>query len=122
MPSGEQRIFQPDSRGSDYFDQPGDHGILTKADDGTFTLQETNGEIEAFNANGTLDYIQDTNGNRITAGYIGNPAHRPHRLVRGFPDDHLQCRRPDRISRQLRRPNGRLQLRLGRPPDLGHRV
>ena len=69
MPSGEQRIFQPDSRGSDYFDQPGDYGILTEGTGGTFTLQETDGQIEAFNANGTLDYIQDTNGNRITAGY-----------------------------------------------------
>ena len=67
--SGKQRIFQPDSRGSDYFATPGDHGILTKGSGGTFVLQETNGQIEAFNANGTLNYIQDTNGNRITAGY-----------------------------------------------------
>ena len=29
MPGGSQRIFQPDSRGSDYFDQPGDYGVLT---------------------------------------------------------------------------------------------
>ena len=72
MPSGGQRVFQPDSRpGSDYFDQPGDYGILTKGTGGTFTLQETNGQIEAFNADGTLNYIEDTNGNRITAGYIG---------------------------------------------------
>ena len=42
-----------------------------KGPGGTFTLQETDGQIEAFNANGTLDYIQDTNGNRITAGYTG---------------------------------------------------
>jgi RHS repeat-associated protein len=69
MPTGEQRTFQPDSRGSDYFDQPGDYGILTEGSGGTFSLQETNGQIEVFNANGTLDYIQDTNGNRITAGY-----------------------------------------------------
>ena len=69
MPSGEQRIFQPDSRGSDYFDQPGDYGILTKGTGGTFSLQETDGEIEEFNADGTLAYIRDTNGNRITAGY-----------------------------------------------------
>ncbi len=69
MPTGDQRIFQPDSRGSDYFDQPGDHGILTEGTGGTFTLQETDGEVEAFNANGTLNYVQDTDGNRITAGY-----------------------------------------------------
>jgi YD repeat-containing protein len=69
MPGGEQRVFQPDSRGSDYFNQPGDYGILTEGTGGTFSLQETNGQIEEFNANGTLDYIQDTNDNRITAGY-----------------------------------------------------
>ena len=43
MPTGEQRIFQPDSRGSDYFSQPGDHGILTQGTGGTFTLQESDG-------------------------------------------------------------------------------
>ena len=72
MPSGDQRIFQPDSRGSDYFDEPGDNGILTEGTGGTFTLQESNGQIEAFNANGTLNFIQDTDGNRITAGYTGS--------------------------------------------------
>ncbi len=72
MPGGEQRVFQPDSRGSDYFDQPGDNGVLTKSAGGAFTLQEADGEIEQFNANGTLDYLQDTNGNRITAGYTGS--------------------------------------------------
>ena len=69
MPSGAERIFQPDSRGSDYFDQLGDHGTLAAGTGGTFTLQESDGQIEQFNADGTLDYIQDTNGNRITAAY-----------------------------------------------------
>ncbi len=78
MPGGEERVFQPDSRGSDYFDQPGDYGILTEGTGGTFTLQETDGEIEAFNADGTLNYIQDTDGNRITAGYTGGEPHQPH--------------------------------------------
>ncbi|MFI5460129.1 MAG: RHS repeat-associated core domain-containing protein [Isosphaerales bacterium] len=71
MPSGAERVFQPDSRGSDYFDQLGDHGTLAAGAGGTFTLQETNGQIEQFNADGTLDYIQDTTGNRITATYSG---------------------------------------------------
>ncbi len=69
LPTGQQRIFQPDSRGSDYFATPGDHGILIKGSGGTFVLQETNGQAESFNADGTLNYIQDSNGNRITAGY-----------------------------------------------------
>ncbi len=64
------RIFQPDSRpGGGYFDAPGDYGILTAGSGGTFTLQETDGQVEAFNADGTLNDIQDTDGNRITAGY-----------------------------------------------------
>ena len=71
MPSGVERIFQPDSRGADYFAEPGDEGILAQGAGGTFLLQESDGTIEAFNANGTLNYIQDTNGNRITAGYTG---------------------------------------------------
>ncbi len=70
MPDGSKRIFQPDSRGSDYFDQPGDYGVLTQTGGG-YSLQETDGQIEFFNDNGTLGYIQDTDGNRITAGYAG---------------------------------------------------
>ena len=112
MPSGEQRIFQPDSRGSDYFDQPGDYGVLTEGTGGTFTLQESDGQIEGFNANGTLDYIQDTDGNRITAGYTenqlisltdssGSIAH--HRVQRG---------RADLVGHQLDRPDTRIFVRF----------
>jgi YD repeat-containing protein len=68
-PSGSERIFQPDSRGSDYFSQPGDHGALTNNLDGTFTLSEADGTLTHFLADGQVDYVQDTNGNRITAGY-----------------------------------------------------
>ena len=68
MPNGARRVFQPDSRGSDYFDQPGDFGVFTKSGSG-YALDETNGQVEFFNADGTLGYVQDTNGNRITAGY-----------------------------------------------------
>ena len=90
MPSGEQRVFQPDSRGSDYFDQPGDYGILTEGAGGTFSLQETDGQIEEFNANGTLDYIQDTNGNRITAGYNRADCSAASPIRRRIPVDYLQ--------------------------------
>jgi YD repeat-containing protein len=68
-PSGSERIFQPDSRGSDYFSQPGDHGTLTNNFDGTFTLTEADGTQTHFLADGQVDYLQDTNGNRITAVY-----------------------------------------------------
>ena len=84
----------------------------------TFTLQETDGQIEPFNADGTLDYIQDTNGNRITAGLHQRPAHQPHRHLRRVADDRLQRGRPDRVGHQLRRPHGPLHLRRRRAPDL----
>jgi YD repeat-containing protein len=66
---GSQRIFQPDSRGSDYFALAGDHGTLTNNGDGTFTLTEADGTLSHFLPDGQVDYVQDTNGNRITAGY-----------------------------------------------------
>ena len=68
-PNGAIRRFQPDSRNSSYFDQPGDHGTLIHNSDGTFSVRELDGSLTHFLANGLVDYIQDTNGNRITAGY-----------------------------------------------------
>jgi YD repeat-containing protein len=63
-----ERRFQPDSRYQGrYFAQTGDPGVLHKASDGTFTLTETNGNLTHFHADGKLDFIQDINGNRITA-------------------------------------------------------
>jgi YD repeat-containing protein len=67
---GSQRRFQPDSRTtSSYFSEIGDTTTLTKAGDGTFTLTDDDGTMTHFRADGKLDYFQDTNGNRITAGY-----------------------------------------------------
>ncbi len=67
--NGSQRRFQPDSRGGGYIDDPGDHGILTILGAGSYALTETDGTVTAFRADGKIDYVQDTNGNRITAGY-----------------------------------------------------
>ncbi len=47
----------------------GDTGVLTETS-GAYRLTEQDGDITQFNADGTLDYVQDANGNRITAGYI----------------------------------------------------
>ena len=47
----------------------GDNGVLTKLSGGGYQLTETNGSSTVFNANGTLNYVQDSNGNRITATY-----------------------------------------------------
>ena len=66
---GAIRRFQPDSRNSGYFDQAGDHGTLIANPDGTFSLREIEGSLTHFLAGGRVDYVQDTNGNRITAGY-----------------------------------------------------
>lgn len=71
-PGGSQRRFQPDRRsGYGYFDQPGDYARLAALGGGLYTLTEQDGQVTAFNSDGTLHYVQDTNGNRITAGYTG---------------------------------------------------
>jgi RHS repeat-associated protein len=66
--NGSQRRFQPDLRGG-YFGQEGDHATLTQLASGGYTVTETSGRVTAFRPDGAIDYIQDTNGNRITAGY-----------------------------------------------------
>jgi YD repeat-containing protein len=72
-PNGLRREFQPDSRNAAHaFAQPGDHGTLITNGAGTFTLQETDGSQIHFLSDGQVDYIRDTNGNHITAGYTGN--------------------------------------------------
>jgi YD repeat-containing protein len=69
-PGGSERIFQPDSRSSHYFSEPGDTGNLA-ATSGGFTLTEASGQVTAFGADGKIDDVQDRNGNKITAGYTG---------------------------------------------------
>ncbi len=69
-PNGALRRFQPDRRpGGGYFAQSGDHGVLSQIPGGGYLLTELNGQVTAYNADGTLNYVQDTDGNRITAGY-----------------------------------------------------
>ncbi|MDB5391701.1 MAG: repeat protein, partial [Planctomycetaceae bacterium] len=66
------RIFQPDSRHSgQYFAQSGDPGILVKGSDGAYELTETDGQVTRFRADQTLEYVEDANGNRVTAGFTG---------------------------------------------------
>jgi RHS repeat-associated protein len=67
-PAGADRRFQPDSRGG-YFAQPGDYGTLTVAGNGDYLVRQQDGTVTAFLPGGPIDYVQDTNGNRITAGY-----------------------------------------------------
>ena len=74
-PGDAQRTFTPTGNGA-YLAEPGDYGVLTALPNGVFSLQEKDGTLTEFNpvSNGqaTLDYVQDTNNNRITAGYNTN--------------------------------------------------
>jgi RHS repeat-associated protein len=64
-------LYEPDSRTAGaYFSEIGDTSILTTITGG-YKRTNTDGTITTFNANGTLNYVQDTDGNRITAGYTG---------------------------------------------------
>jgi RHS repeat-associated protein len=67
---GSTRRFQPDLRGG-YFDEHGEPAALVSLG-GAFTLREENGLLTAFRTDGRLDYVEDTNGNRISAGYTGD--------------------------------------------------
>ena len=49
---------------------PGDYGQLTLAS-GAYRLTETDQTIWQFRADSLLDYVQDSNGNRITLAYTG---------------------------------------------------
>ena len=48
-----------------------DLGILTKVGD-VYQIKEFDGTVQRFLANGKLDFIQDTNGNKVTLGYTAN--------------------------------------------------
>jgi RHS repeat-associated protein len=64
---GTQRSFTRQSDGS-YAPSTGDYGTLVLGN-GVYTLTEPSGTITVFRADGQLDYIEDTNDNRITGQY-----------------------------------------------------
>ena len=63
-------MFAKDKTGA-YYGMPGDFATLTELG-GTFQLRQQTGAVISFRADGRLDYLQDTNGNRITAEYSGS--------------------------------------------------
>ena len=67
-PDGFNRWFRsmPDGR---YLASPGDYATLARDADGSFTLTEKGGFQYAFTSAGQLTYVQDSNGNRVTAAY-----------------------------------------------------
>ncbi len=64
---GSLLYFAKNSDGT-YTAAPGEYGALTLSS-GAYQYDATDGTTIAFNSNGSLDFEQDTNGNRITAGY-----------------------------------------------------
>jgi RHS repeat-associated protein len=69
-PAGGQQLFEPDNRTSGvYFSQPGDTSTLTADGSGGYLLTASDGTETDYTSAGPLNYMQDTNGNRITAGY-----------------------------------------------------
>jgi YD repeat-containing protein len=71
MPDGSERAFEPDSRSPAYFSQPGDTGTLTVLAGGAFTLRERRGFAYYFRSDGSLDHVEDTNGNQVKCDYAG---------------------------------------------------
>ncbi|MDB5307932.1 MAG: repeat-associated core domain protein [Gemmataceae bacterium] len=65
--AGFPRLFTRQADGG-FTAQPGDHGALTVTN-GQVQLREKDGTVMRFRADGRFDNEQDTNGNRITAGY-----------------------------------------------------
>ncbi len=64
---GSLLFFTKNSDGS-FARTPGEFGTLSLTS-GAYQYVQTDGTIIVFNTNGSLNYEQDTNGNRITAGY-----------------------------------------------------
>src|SRR5262249_53125648 len=54
-----------------YTSEPGDQGRITHNPDGSYDLREADGLLRHFRPDGKIDYLEDLNGNRITAQYTG---------------------------------------------------
>jgi len=65
------RYFYRDPNTALYLGFPGDFASLTK-ENNAFELRELGGGVTRFRADGSLDFIQDANGNRLSAGYTGD--------------------------------------------------
>src|SRR5262249_34451965 len=71
--SGAQRRFEPDRRRAGaYFPQPGNQAALAALPGGAFELREPDGLVTRFRSDGRVDFIEDLNGNRITAAWTGS--------------------------------------------------
>jgi len=68
-PDGSQEVFTLQPSGS-FLAQPGDYNTLANLGSGVYTLNSRDGQVTQL-VNGQMAYIQDADGNRITAGYTG---------------------------------------------------
>ncbi len=66
--SGDYFYFFVQSNGS-YQPEAGEEGEVLTLTSGAYRLLDPDGTAYQFNTNGTLDYVQDKNGNRIMASY-----------------------------------------------------
>ena len=68
--NGSPATYDPDTRiTGGYLSASGDTSKLVGLSSGEFDLHGADGTVTHFAANGQVEYIQDANGNRITAGY-----------------------------------------------------
>ncbi|HEY2415142.1 MAG TPA: RHS repeat-associated core domain-containing protein [Pirellulaceae bacterium] len=67
--NGKQAVFLPRPGGGYYIPPPGDSGKLLGSAGNPWTLQETDGTITAYRADGHVDYVRDPSGNQISTTY-----------------------------------------------------
>ncbi len=93
-PGGSHRTFQPDSRTATTSLSAETHGkLLSHRRRPSSAFRKPTASSASIRADGMLDYMQDLNGNRITAGYNGaNLTSLTHSSGRS-PPDRLQRRR-----------------------------
>ena len=67
--NGKQAVFAPRPGGGYYIAPPGDTGKLLGSAGNPWTLQEDDGSITAYRADGHVDYVRDPSGNQISTTY-----------------------------------------------------
>ncbi|MEZ6131916.1 MAG: cadherin domain-containing protein [Planctomycetaceae bacterium] len=66
---GSARTFVKDRRSGRYFSGTGDTSTLRSLGGSVYELSSTSGTSTRFRADGKIDFVADTNDNRVTAGY-----------------------------------------------------
>jgi RHS repeat-associated protein len=69
--NGRQVVFAPRPGGGYYIPPPGEFGKLLGSVGNPWTLQETDGTVTAYRADGHVEYVRDPSGNQISTTYVG---------------------------------------------------